>query len=72
MCEAHVRVLCEIRNLLKEMQPTLARLRNRNYSKYSYGRHHLLKRHLHKADVEEMIRMCEELSNLLWFEGRDT
>ena len=72
MCEAHVRVLCEIRNLLKEMQPTLARLRNRNDSRYFHSRHHLLKRHLHKADVEEMIRMCEELSNLLWFEGRDT
>jgi len=72
MSEAHVRVLCEIRNLLKEMQPTLARLRSGNNSKYSRGRHHLPKRHLHKADVEEMIRMCEELSNTLWFEGRDT
>ena len=72
MAEAHVRVICEIRNILKEMQPTLARLRHSNNAMHLRGRHSLVKKLWRDVDVENMIQMCEELSNTLWFEGRDT
>ena len=71
MCEAHARVLCEIRNILKEMRPTLVRLRDSNGAKHLQGRHPLVKKHQRDVDVENMIEMCEELSRTLWFEEKD-
>ena len=72
MSDAHVRVIYEIRAVLKELHPTLKRLReieNKNPSPACLK----ARRHMddHNVEVEKMIGMCEELSKLLWFEGRE-
>lgn len=72
MCEGHVRVLSEIRTILKELQPTLKKLREiENKNAHSARLNARRQRDRYSAEVATVVGMCEELSELLWFEGRE-
>lgn len=72
MCEAHVRVLHEIRSVLKGLQPTLKNLRGMQPSRVTTSRGDPRRRRNGcSADVERLIEMCEEVSDLLWVKGTD-
>ena len=70
MSEAYVRVLAEVRTILAEMQPTLARLKSDRLPANHPGLHQMGRKNQRKADVENLISMCEALCDLLWFAGK--
>jgi hypothetical protein len=66
MCEAHVRVLYEIRCVLRDLQPTLRALREVQGSHFTVPRYASRRSTFeYVKNTQRLIEMCEELSELL-------
>ena len=72
MSDAHVRVLYEVRSILSDLQPTLRNLRRAQKSRVTDSRGDPQRRRKeYNPEVERLIEICEEVSELLWVKGTD-
>jgi hypothetical protein len=73
MGDGHVRVLHEVRSLLKDLRPTIRNLRSLGGAgPLDFTTASRRKKGMFYAEVERLLSLCEELSELLWVKEAGT